>query len=164
MIARIPLLAPLLALALLSATGPAAAPTAASEYPERIRSALERLRHVCVEHGGKPGPVDAVVTSVDVDGNGKPDFIFDLRKMACTGRPAVFCAGGFCTFEVYTWRAENDWKPLLIASVAEWRTARIGKRPALILTQQGEFCGKPKRKTCTVTYTFADGKMYGKMK
>jgi hypothetical protein len=119
-----------LALARLSATGPAAAPTAASEYPERIRSALERLRNVCVEHGGKPGPVE----------------------------PEVFCVGGFCTFEVYTWRGER--LEAAAGRLGGGRTHRA-HRQAPILTLQDEFRGKPKRKTRTVTYTFADGKMSG---
>jgi len=135
----------------------------ASEYPERISQAIETLRKVCTDIGGKPGPFAGAVISRDIDGNGKPDYILDLGNVACDGRPEAYCVNGFCAFEVYTWRAENDWRPLLAATVSDWRTSRVNDRPALILTQRGSFCGKPKQKFCTVTYTFADGKMYGRM-
>jgi hypothetical protein len=136
----------------------------AAEYPERIRSALERLQKVCVGIGGKPGSLDSAVVSRDVNGDGQPDFVIDLGNVPCEGRPDAYCVNGFCALEVYTWRAENDWKPLLVATVSDWRTDRVGNRPALILTQRGSFCGNSKQKYCTVTYTFADGKMYRRTK
>lgn len=136
----------------------------ASDYPERIRRALEALQKVCADIGGRPGPLDHTVTQRDIDGNGRPDFVIDLGNAACDGKPEAYCVNGFCALEVYTWRAENDWRPLVAATVSDWRTGRVDDRPALILTQRGSFCGKPKQKFCTVTYTFADGKMYGRMK
>ncbi len=72
--------------------------------------------------------------------------------------------GGFCALEVYTWRAKNEWKPLLVATASDWRTGRVDNRPALILSQRGSFCGNPKQKFCTAAYTFADGKVYRRMK
>jgi len=136
----------------------------ASEYPDRIARAIETLRQVCTNVGGKPGSFNGAVTSRDVNGDGQPDFVLDLGNVGCEGRPDAYCVNGFCALEVYTWRAENDWQPLLVATVSDWRTGRVANRPALILTQRGSFCGKPQRKFCTVTYTFADGKMYGQMK
>jgi hypothetical protein len=137
---------------------------AAAEYPEQIRNALERLQKVCAGIGGKPGPLDGAVVSRDVNGDGQSDFVLDLGNAACEGRPDAYCVNGFCALEVYTWRAENEWKPLLVATASDWRTGRVDNRPALILTQRGSFCGKPPNKTCTVTYTFADGKMSRRVK
>jgi hypothetical protein len=136
----------------------------AAEYPEQIQSALERLQKVCVGIGGKPGSLDSAVVSRDVNGDSQSDFVIDLGNVPCEGRPQAYCVNGFCALEVYTWRAENDWRLLLVATVSDWRTGRVSNRPALILTQSGSFCRMPKQKFCTVTYTFADGKMYGSMK
>lgn len=135
----------------------------AAEFPDRIRWALETLQEVCANIGGKPGPLDHTVTSRDIDGNGQPDFIIDLGNAICESKPEAYFVDGFCALEVYTWRAENEWKPLLVATASDWRTGRVNNRPALILTQRGSLCGKPTQKFCTVTYTFADGKMYGRM-
>jgi hypothetical protein len=148
----------------LAVIGTAATQTLAAEHPPQIRNALERLQKVCAGIGGKPGSLDSAVVSRDVNGDGRSDFVIDLGNATCEGRPDAYCVSGFCALEVYTWRAENDWKPLLVATVSDWRTGRVNNRPALILTQSGSFCGKPNQKFCTVTYTFADGKMRGQMK
>jgi hypothetical protein len=142
----------------------APAPGLAQDYPDRIRRALDTLQKVCLNIGGTPGTFDAAVTSLDVDGNGKPDYVVDLGNVPCEGRPEAYCVSGFCVLEIYTWRAENDWRPLLSATVSDWRATHVNNRPALILTKRGSFCNKPRQKACTVTYTFADGKMYGSMK
>lgn len=155
MIARI---CAIIGLALVPVQAPAA------ELPDRIRSAIETMQKACTSIGGKPGSFDAAVNSRDVNGDGRPDFILDLGNARCEGRPEAYCVNGFCMIEVYTWRAENDWRPLLVATASDWRTGRVNNRPALIFTQRGSFCGNPKRKYCTVTYTFADGKMYTQMK
>lgn len=145
-------------LTLLSAKAPAA------DHPDRIRRATETLQKVCSDLGGKPGPFIGAVVSRDINGDGQSDYVIDLGNVSCDGRPEAYCVSGFCVLEVYVWRAENDWRPLLAATVSDWRTGRVNNRPALILTQRGSFCDKPKQRFCTVTYTFANGKMYGQMK
>jgi hypothetical protein len=141
-----------------------AAPAFAADYPERIRRAMETLQKVCTDIGGKPGSLSSAVVSRDINGDGQSDYVIDLGNVPCEGHPEAYCVSGFCALEIYTWRGENDWRPLLAATVSDWRTGRVSNRPALILTQRGSFCNKPKQKYCTVTYTFADGKMYGTRK
>lgn len=137
-----------------------AAPAFAADYPDRIRRAVENLRQVCINIGGQPGSFGGAVTSSDVDGDGQRDYIIDLGNVACEGRPDAYCINGFCVLEIYTWRAKNDWQPVLSATVSDWRTGYVDSRPALILSQRGSFCNQPRQTTCTVTFTFADGKMY----
>ena len=140
-------------------------PADALDLPDIIKDRLATTQKLCTDHGGKAGAAaDITVTTIDVDGNGHNDFILDYSKLACDGVPDMYCGGGFCTIDVYTWRSNNAWKLLLVASVADWKIVGTGKKRAFILTQSGSFCGKPKKRTCTVTYTFANGSMHGKMK
>lgn len=132
----------------------------AADYPERIRRALETFQQVCAKIGGRPGSLAGAVTSLDIDGDGQRDYVIDLGNVSCEGRPDAYCVNGFCALEVYTWRGKNDWRPVLSATASDWRAGYVDSRPALILSQRGSFCDQPQRKTCTVIFTFVDGKMY----
>ena len=141
----------------------ATASASATQYPERVKSYLSEAAKLCAEHGGKPGrPNEKTVRLIDVNDDGRDDFVIDYRHFPCDGgAPDIFCAEGFCGIDVLSWRSDNEWKLFLHASVADWRV-RKGDKPAVLLLQRGSFCGRPKQRQCTVVYTFRKGAMHGK--
>ena len=124
----------------------------AAEYPQRVQRALDGLQELCTDNGGRPGPIDKVPTLVDINGDGRADWVLDRGKMHCDGRH--LCPDGFCGVEIYVWRADGDWHLLLHQTVRSWRSRRVDGRPALELIHPGEFCDRPKQPACRMIYVF----------
>jgi hypothetical protein len=124
----------------------------AAEYPPRVQRALEGLQKLCTENGGRPGPIDKVPTLVDINGDGRADWVLDRGKMNCEGRD--LCPDGFCGVEIYLWNTDGEFRLLLHQIVRSWRSRRIDGSPALELIHPGDFCDRPKQPTCRMIYVF----------
>jgi hypothetical protein len=123
-----------------------------AEYPQRVQRALESLQKLCTDNGGRPGSIDKVPTLVDINGDGRADWVLDRGKMYCEGRN--LCPDRFCGVEIYLWHADGDYHLLLHQIVRGWRSRRIDGKPALELVHPGEFCDRPKQPACRMIYIF----------
>ena len=54
---------------------------------------------------------------IDINGDGRADWVLDRGKMHCEGRN--LCPDRFCGVEIYLWHADGDWHLLLHQIVAE---------------------------------------------
>ena len=54
-------------------------------------TAIEDARKQCIVAEGKPGPGGVMARAVDLDGNGRDDWVLDFGKLACDGAQTLFC-------------------------------------------------------------------------
>ena len=91
----------LAALVLLLAPLPAAA---ASEPPPALVEATEQAAAQCRALGGSPVILDKYMTSHDLNGDGREDFVTDLANLQCTDAWSAFCGSGGCP--IAAWLSE----------------------------------------------------------
>ncbi|AMN45705.1 hypothetical protein ACG33_00995 [Steroidobacter denitrificans] len=104
-----------------------------TDCPDFLVSALAEAREVCADAGGHlaPGP-QPVLTGIDVNGDGRREFLFRLdESVACEGAWSVFSCGSLgCPFMLYEERG-STWRPIgaidadASESIALTGTARI---------------------------------------
>ena len=76
-------------------------PFDAGKYPLEVQKALRYANEECKSQGG--GEVTFApdtVTTLDLTGDGRDDYIVDFHDTECTGREAVYCGTGGCTMEI----------------------------------------------------------------
>ena len=102
--------AALLALAMLALTaGNVAAQDAAKsprfraiDYPIDIRKALSYGPDECRRQGGgKVTFAPGTVRKIDLNGDGRDDYIISFAETECKGRLSVFCGTGGCSLDIY---------------------------------------------------------------
>jgi hypothetical protein len=138
-----------------------------AEYHWRIKSYIEGAAKLCKEHGGTPGTpdFDKLVRLIDVNNDGKDDYVIDYRHFPCAGgAPNIFCVEDSCSISFLSWRSDNEWMAFMHTGAVEWRV-RKGDKPALLLLQHGDReCYRPHLPRCTKVYTFRKGAMSGQLR
>lgn len=77
----------------------AAAGAGAGEWPPAVRTALSGFGQECRQAGETIDP-EAMLTSVDLDGDGQPDWLIDTRR-GCKAVRALSCtAQGACSLDI----------------------------------------------------------------
>ena len=76
-------------------------PFDAGAYPKDVQAALQNARDERRRQGGSgvtfaPG----TVRKLDLNGDGRDDYIVDLREAECAGRPAAFCGTGGWSLDI----------------------------------------------------------------
>ena len=133
------------AFASLAALVAMAAPAAAQSLPQYVKGPLSGFAYECAEEKQAFNP-RSFVTAIDLDGDGKPDHIFDIAR-GCPASKLLYCTDDGCLIDVFISSTE------LKEAGHKVMTFRIGRRAgmaALILSMRGEACGGSGR-TCEKT-------------
>jgi hypothetical protein len=68
-----------------------ATPAFAAEWPAPIAAAIAERAKSCAEAGGKLAPPEKAIRRLDLDGDGRDDFILDDRRLACSRGAPGWC-------------------------------------------------------------------------
>jgi hypothetical protein len=80
---------PLLVLMIGSAVAPSPGAAAGAALPATVAKALQSVAAQCSEVGGKPATANAV-KRVDLNGDGKEDFVLDVGAVNCDGAASIY--------------------------------------------------------------------------
>jgi len=129
---RLPLSAAL-ALALL------APPASAQGLPPALEGFADEQAAACREAGGEPRIGPAFATAVDLDGEGRLDYIVDLAGIECAGAWSLFCGSAGCPVSV--WLAGPDGHARVWGDYAQgWEIVGAGAETALLVHRHGTAC------------------------
>lgn len=113
------------------------AATRAQSPPPRAQNWTDAYLLTCRTYGGRATIQPGYQTTIDLNGDGRADFIMDMRRIACSSREgaAAMCSGapGTCTLFVYLSTAGGHRDPPQQFEVRGWSLARDTNPPALIL-------------------------------
>lgn len=124
-----------LALGLLGAM--AASGACAQSLPQYVKGPLSGFAYECQQEK-QPFDAHSFVTAFDLDGDGKPDHVFDIAK-GCLASRLLYCnETEGCLIDVFLSGEELKMAGL---KVRAFRPGRSDGRPALILTLTGSACG-----------------------
>ena len=74
---------------------------AAEGPPPEIVEATELSMVLCQDLGGLPRLEESFQSTLDLNGDGTPDFITDFAGLECTGAEGAFCGTGGCLLSVW---------------------------------------------------------------
>ena len=125
----------------------ASLPAEAVEWPPAVATAIKEREAACAKQGGRPNPSRRFVRRLQLDGDGRDDFILDDSQFRCSKGSSEWCGSGRCSKAVYLSSAKDKSKPVLVELGGAYgvRKSRRGSR-ATFQTRSGY-----------VTYRFANG-------
>src|SRR5262245_57360525 len=120
-----------------------AIPAAAQDFPKGIQEALDRHKALCLEEGGTAVTFDRnAVRRIDLNGDGRDDYILDMQDTACKGMEHVYCGTGGCTVEILIAQRDGSYKSIFSDTVFRYEI-RPGRGIRTIrFSLHGGFCGK----------------------
>lgn len=131
------------------------APAFAAELPTYVAGPFSGFVDDCRQEGQKLPKRADFIAEVDLDGDGKADYVFDIAK-GCAANKALYCndAEG-CKISIYLSSAEMAF-PSGDFKVKNWRIVRDGKAARIVATMAGAACGPTKPQTCEKTLRLKD--------
>jgi hypothetical protein len=88
-------------------------PALAAPYPPPIAAAVREREKACTDQGGRPAASARFVRRVNLDGDGKDDFIIHDGLFRCTKGTPGFCGSGGCGMAVFLSSARGGLKRVL---------------------------------------------------
>ena len=124
-----------------------AAPAFAAEWPAPVAAAIAERAKSCAEAGGKLAAPEKAIRRLDLDGDGRDDFILDDRRLACSRGAPGWCGFGGCSIEVFLSSAAGGLKSVLTELGSGYSVKTSGRGPVVTFkTREG-----------AVAYRFAEG-------
>ncbi|MFD1882388.1 hypothetical protein [Paracoccus pacificus] len=80
---------------------PVLAQSAGQELPADLLKAIKGQIDQCRYAGGNPLPHPGFVTTGDINGDGRTDYLTDSARFECQGYPGYFCQQGGCDVALY---------------------------------------------------------------
>ena len=136
---RVPVL---IGVSALSCSFAVAAP--APQPPAAVAKALKEWNTMCTEAGGKARTDDAV-KRLDLNGDGKEDYVLDVGSIHCEGAASIYGDREKAVY-VFAGDGKGGAKEPFSASVYGARLEGTGPGAKLWLTVTAEQCGKPPAK------------------
>lgn len=139
-----------LALAGLALAGAQPAP-AVESLPKEIRKDLEAFRASCREVESDIADADKAVRRVDLDGDGRPDFVVHMSESPCTGGHAPYCTTGGCALTLYL-ATPKGLRRIFDGVAWSYEVLGEGKRRSIRLRMHGGYCGLGGAEECFRTH------------
>jgi len=73
-----------------------AVPSHADVYPAEVNAAIADARKYCEDEGGVFTSTPQAVRKLDLNGDGRDDYIVTLQEVTCDGADGGFCGTGGC--------------------------------------------------------------------
>ena len=125
----------------------AGASALAAEWPAPVAEAMKERVDAGAGEGGRIANPDRAVRRLDLDGNGRDDFILDDNRLVCSKGAPGWCGSGGCSMEVFLSGAKGGLKSVLTELGSGYEVKKSGKGHRVTFrTRNG-----------AVAYRFAEG-------
>jgi hypothetical protein len=122
-------------------------PALAGEYSTTLAAAIKERRDACAEQGGRSTAGANFIRRIDLDGDGRDDFILDDGQFRCSKGAPGWCGSGGCSVEVFLAKPDGDAKSILTELGGGYAVTKTARGATLTVRTRGG----------PVTYRFADG-------
>ena len=133
-----------------AAVATAAPAGGAPTYPKEIQAALDRENKECLAQGGgtgaKFGP--SIVRTIDLNGDGRLDYIIDLKDTTCDGFESYFCGTGGCGVEIFIAHRNGSYRSIFGNRVRGYDIRPGRGVRAIRFDLHGGYCGKAGADEC----------------
>ena len=124
--------------------------------PKDVQAAIDEAKKDCGERVSlKP----KFVTTRDVNGDGKPDYVLDYGHFQCGDMVTFFCGSGGCLTQVFASLPDGSYVKAWDDNVRAMRFAKVKGKPGMILDLHGSACNKVGAAPCPKTLVW-DGRTF----
>lgn len=117
-------------------------PFKATDYPIEIRKALSYGPEECRRQGGgKVTFAPDTVRKVDLNGDGRDDYIISFADTECAGRFSVYCGTGGCSLDIYVTLANGKQRNVFSDRVRAYEILPGEGVRTIRFDMHGSFCG-----------------------
>jgi hypothetical protein len=124
-----------------------AAPALAAEWPAPVADAIQEREKFCADEGGRLAAPEKAIRRLDLDGDGRDDFILDDGRLTCSKGAPGWCGSGGCSMEVFLSGAKGGLRSVLTELGGGYSVKKSGRGYRVIFRTRGG----------AATYRFADG-------
>ena len=125
-------------------TAPKPAPFNAGDYPSEIRKSFDAAIEECREaDDGKVTFASDTVRSVDLTGDGRPDFLVSLHNAKCSTLESFFCGTGGCPLDIYVALPDGSYRSVFSNQVRGYKILPAQGKGARTIRfdMHGGYCG-----------------------
>lgn len=117
--------------------------------PQVVEAAIAENKKQCEE--GKIALKPGFVSTKDINGDGKPDYVLNYGFFQCGEFETLLCGTGGCLNEVFASLDEGGYATAWNENARSIRFARVKGRPAMLLDLHGAVCGRNGNEPCAMT-------------
>jgi hypothetical protein len=121
-----------------------------ANLPKVVQDAVAKNNKEC-EEGTSPIFKPGFLTTKDINGDGKPDFILNYEHFQCGELVSLFCGTGGCLTEIFVSDDDGSYLPVWNEMARRIRFATVSKRPAMLIDLHGSACGRLGAERCAMT-------------
>lgn len=141
------------ALAIPLALGAPSIAAAAAEPPPALIEATETASAVCIALNGTPRILAGYERSLDLNGDGREDYVTDLSHLECADAWSAFCGPSGCPVSAWLSRSDGEFDRFDLGRLTAYRIDADGPLPALVARYAASYCGESPDE-CTRTWRF----------
>ena len=122
---------------------------AAQPVPRIVEKTLNEMAKEC---GADPAASGKALTSIDLNGDGIPDWVLDAGELTCE-MPSFWCGTGGCTLNIFVSNGEDHvlvWEE----NAHAWKAVKIAGKPGIHFDLHGSACGRVGAAPCSQRYVF----------
>jgi hypothetical protein len=129
-----------------------AGPAAAQDFPKGIQEALERHKTYCLDHGGTAVTFDRnAVRKIDLNGDGREDYILDMQDTVCEEARHIYCGTGGCVVEILIAQRDGSYTSIFSDTIHRYEIKPGRGVRTIRFSLHGGYCGKHGPSPCTKT-------------
>ena len=122
-------------------------------FPHEVRKALRYAHDECRRQGGKRVTfAPNTVHKLDLTGDGRDDYIVDLRETECHDRPAVYCGTAGCTFDIIVTLKRGGHRNVFSQRVLNHEILPGAGAKTIRFMLHGGYCGLSGGSPCSKTH------------
>ena len=132
----------------------------AQDFPRGIQQALDRHKTHCLDQGGTAVTFDRkAVRKIDLNRDGRDDYILDMRDTVCEEMRHAYCGTGGCEVEILIAQRDGSYTSIFSDTIHGYRIRPGRGVRSVRFSLHGGFCGKSGPSDCRKTRRI-DGKPF----
>jgi hypothetical protein len=122
-------------------------------YPAAVQAALQDARDECRREGGSAVTfAPDTVRTLDLTGDGRIDYIVDLRGAECAGRSSVFCGTAGCDLDIIVALRSGRYRTVFSDRVRDYEILPGRGARTIRFMLHGSYCGGAGMPSCPKTH------------
>lgn len=122
------------------------------KHPSEVEASLEFARKECKEaEGTKTTFAENAVRRIDLNGDGRADYIVSMENTRCEGLESLYCGTGGCGLEILVARPNGKYVSVFDARVRSYKILPGKGAKRIQFELHGSYCGRSGNPSCYKT-------------
>jgi hypothetical protein len=114
----------------------------AAEEPAGAKGVLDAARKACAANGLQLNVAPEAIRTIDLTGDGQPDYLIDFNHATCEGRESVFCGTGGCELAIVVALRRGQFREVFHQQVLRYEIEPGEGARTIHFDLHGAYCGK----------------------